>query len=232
MDKEGEVMKKKNLLILSVVLIVILIIINMISQKYDIKPPFILTRLSEYEKVNIKSVKLNELQNVTDSIDSQLYFSYPRFNDALSSTIIKEVTLTVDINKQVLYEKLLSSNKVEYIKIPPSLAGYKIVYAKTYSTYSVYVYFMKDNNVKIMRLEDYISNDYRLKEVASIVAFDKIYKIFATNANKNKTNDRTVYVQKNKENKIVFYSKKTIPVDIVFYTNKSKNNGIIIERGE
>lgn len=223
--------KKKKLMYL-LFLVIILIVFSIISEKFVINPPFILTRLDEYEKVNIKSVKLNELQNVTNSIESKLYFSYPRFIDRLSSTNVKEVTLTVDINKQVLYEKLLTNNKIEYIEIPPSLAGYRIVYAKTYSTYIVYVYFMKDNMVKIMRLDDYISNDYRLKEIASIVAFGDIYKTFTKSINKNRTSDRIVYVEKNKANKIVFNSKKKITDEIIFYTNKLKNNGIIIEGGK
>lgn len=226
-------MKKNKLLKISVVLIIILIIINMISQKFYIKPPFLLTRLDEHEKVNIKSVKLNELQNVTNSIEPYLEFAYMRCDNRqeLSSSNDTFVNLTIDIDKQILYEKVLANNKVEPIKIPPVLAGYKMIYVKGYSNQHIWIYFVKDNKVKIMLL-DAISNRGRFKEIASIVAFGNIYKAFTKNIDMDRTNDKLVYIKKNKANKIVFYSKRTIQTDIIFYTNKSKNSGIIIERGE
>lgn len=108
-----------------------LIVISISSQYLIIKLPFILIQLDKYEKVNIEYVKLNELQNTTNSIESQLYFSYARFDDRrgkFSSTNVADVTLTADINKQCLYEKNLENKKTEYIKMPSSLTGYRMIF--------------------------------------------------------------------------------------------------------
>jgi len=225
--------KDKRKITIIALLFIVLVTFWVSSQYLVIKPPFILIRSDKHEKVNIKSVKLNELQNVTHSIEPHFNFSYARFDDRqgdYSSTNVADVNLTIDIDKQTLYEKVLSNNKIEYIEIPTSLAGYKMIYVKGYSNYHIWVYFVKDNKVKIMLLENSISNRGRFKEIGSITAFGNIYKTFTNNT--NRTNDRLVYIEKNKANKIVFYSKKNRTEDIVFYTNKLKNNGIIIERGK